>query len=93
MFGFQFGQVFEFPVEAPGQARHRNIELVDVLVGGFGFDLDDQRILPLPSTCAAHRNTVEGDAFVLDGFHEVHEGGRAHDRDGLALVAAEIHAA
>ncbi len=91
--GLQLGQVLEFPVVASGQARHRDVEFVNVLVRRFGLNLDDQRILSGTSTGSTHRHTVEGDAFALDRLHEVHEGRRAHHRDGLALVTAEIHAA
>ena len=49
-------------------------------------------VLSLASVAAAHRDVLEGDAFALDRFDEFHEGGRAHDGNGLALIAAEIHA-
>ena len=36
---------------------------------------------------------LEADALGLDGFDELHEGGRAHDGDGFLRVGAEIHPA
>jgi hypothetical protein len=45
--GLQLRQVLELAVVAAGQARHRDVERVDVLVGGLGIDLDDERILAL----------------------------------------------
>ena len=47
----------------------------------------------MPFDALAHRHALEGDAFALDGFDEIHEGGRAHDGNGFRRVSAEIHPA
>ena len=64
--GFQFCEVSEFAIEAPGQTRNRDVEFVDVFVRRFGIHFDDERVLPFSSACAAHWDSVKGDAFVLD---------------------------
>ena len=91
--GVELRQVFELAVKAAGEAWQGDVEFVDVLSGRFSIDLDDEGVLPFASPCPAHRHPFEGHAFALDRFDELHESRGANDRDGLALVAAEIHAA
>ena len=91
--GVEFGQVFELAIEAPGEPWQGNVELVDVLFRRFSINFDDQGVLPITSTGAAHRDTVKGNTLVLNGLDELHEGGRTHHRNGLALVSAKIHPA
>ena len=90
----QLRQVLEFAIEAPGEPWHRRCRVRRYLCRAIPLSTSttSESCRSRPA-CPAHRDALEGDAFALDGLHEIHEGGRSHDRDGLALIAAEIHAA
>ena len=83
--GIKLGQVPELAIETTREPRQRDVQRVDVLVRVLSIDLDDERILPVASRRATHGDVIEGHAFALDRFDELHEGGRAHDRNRFPL--------
>ena len=87
--GLKIVQVLEVPVVPAAESGQGNIERIDVLVRVPYIDLDDDRRRPTGTT--THRHPFERDAFALDRLDELHERRRAHHRNGLLCVGAEVH--